>query len=159
MKVGRFQVMAILQAARAKELGLPEPQAKSWGLNRAIFYAAAKRGFIRQTQPSAHPHKDGSKPRKEKPGKTYFLGNEMAYTTKKSNRTYFTIGGEPQTEADFNRQIEERFGKHFAEAWKESLAIIHLYPKDVLLSQNRFFGEVYRPRRDELASKWTALTQ
>ena len=37
MTVGRFQVMAILQAARARELGLPESRAKSWGLNRAIF--------------------------------------------------------------------------------------------------------------------------
>jgi hypothetical protein len=44
-KIGRFQVMAILQAARAEALGLPEDSAYSWGLNRAIFYAAAKRGF------------------------------------------------------------------------------------------------------------------
>jgi hypothetical protein len=39
--VGRFQVMATLQAARAKTLGLPMGSAKSWGLNRAIYYAAA----------------------------------------------------------------------------------------------------------------------
>ena len=43
--VGRFQVMATLQAARARILGLSVASAKSWGLNRAIFYAAAKRGF------------------------------------------------------------------------------------------------------------------
>jgi hypothetical protein len=43
--VGRFQVMAILQAARAKVLGYSLNEAKSFGLNRAIFYAAAKRGF------------------------------------------------------------------------------------------------------------------
>ena len=45
MKVGRFQVMATLQAARAYILGLPLESALSWGLNRSIFYAAAKRGF------------------------------------------------------------------------------------------------------------------
>ncbi len=45
MAVGRFQVMALLQAARAFVLGLPIESAKSFGLNRAIFYAAAKRGF------------------------------------------------------------------------------------------------------------------
>ena len=44
-KVGRFQVMATLQAARARTLGLDLDEAKSWGLNRAVFYAAAKRGF------------------------------------------------------------------------------------------------------------------
>ena len=45
MRIGRFQVMATLQAARAFTLGLPLESAKSFGLNRAIFYAAAKRGF------------------------------------------------------------------------------------------------------------------
>ncbi|HUO43055.1 MAG TPA: hypothetical protein VMU35_08765 [Methylomirabilota bacterium] len=55
MKIGRFQVMAILQAARAKQLGLPINEAKSWGLNRAIFYAAAKRGFKGKAMRSKGP--------------------------------------------------------------------------------------------------------
>jgi len=45
MAAGRFQVMATLQAARAFLLGLILELAKSWGLNRVIFCAAAKRGF------------------------------------------------------------------------------------------------------------------
>jgi len=159
VKVGRFQVMALLQAARARELGLTEREAKSWGLNRAIFYAAAKRGFKHGTQRSVARRGHAEGKGAGTTGKAYFLGNEMAYTTKKNGRRYFTIGGEPQTEQDFGRQIEARFGKHFSDAWKESRSITHLYPKDVLLSQNRFFGEVYRPRRDELASKWTALSE
>jgi len=152
MKVGRFQVMAVLQAARARELGFSETRAKSWGLNRAIFYAAAKRGFKHATRRSGRERfgkKTGAKMREA------FLGNEMGYTARKGNRTYFIIGGELQTEATFKRQIESRFGTSFSRAWKESLAIVHQYPKDVLASQNRFFTEVYRPRRDELASKWT----
>src|ERR1051326_3125086 len=52
--VGRFQVMALLQAARAKALGYPLDEAESFGLNRAIFYAAAKRGFKGGTG-SKHP--------------------------------------------------------------------------------------------------------
>ena len=40
-RISRFQIMAILQAARAQELGLRVEEAKSWGLNRALFYAAA----------------------------------------------------------------------------------------------------------------------
>jgi hypothetical protein len=156
MNVGRFQVMAVLQAARARELGFSETRAKSWGLNRAIFYAAAKRGF-------KHANR---RPGRERFGKKTgakmgeaFLGNEMGYTARKGNRTYFVIGGELQTEADFKRQIESRFGNAFSRAWKESLAIVHQYPKDVLSSQNRFFSEVYRPRRDELASKWTEMSE
>src|SRR5438067_10727882 len=44
-KVTRFQVMGTLQAARARALGLSADEAKSFGLNRALFYAAAKRGW------------------------------------------------------------------------------------------------------------------
>ena len=44
-RVTRFVVMAMLQAARAESLGLPHDSALSWGLNRAIFFAAAKQGF------------------------------------------------------------------------------------------------------------------
>jgi hypothetical protein len=144
--------MAILQAARAKALGLPEDRAKSWGLNRAIFYAAAKRGFKHVAQ--LHGRGLGRKA-VARVRQTYFLGDEMAYTARKSNRIYFTIGDEPQTDDDFRRQVESRFGKHYAAAWKESLAIVREYPRDVLLSQNLFFNQVYRPRRDDLASKWT----
>ena len=158
MRVGRFQVMATLQAARARELGMPESRAKSWGLNRAIFYAAAKRGF---KHVAARPPEKGAAGTKlaAKAEKTFFLGNKMAYTARKGNRFYFTIGGEVQTEADFKRQIEARFAEHFTDAWKEALSIVRQYPKEVLLSQNRFFGEVYRPRRDELASKWAASAE
>jgi hypothetical protein len=154
MKVGRFQVMAVLQAARAKELGLSDIQAKSWGLNRAIFYAAAKRGF----KTPAGPQGKGGRKLVEKPKETFLLGDEMAYTSKKGARSYFTIGGKPQTEAEFYRQIESRFGAHFNRAWKEALRIVSKYSDDVLRSQNRFFNDVYRSRRDELALKWTEMS-
>jgi hypothetical protein len=137
MMVGRFQVMAMLQAARANELGFSLRRAKSWGLNRTIFYAAAKRGF---KHAAGKPVGRGrsAKGRVVRVGKSYFLGNEMAYTSRKGNRTYFTIGGEAQTEADFKRNIEARFGNAFTLAWKESLDVVRQYPKDVLLSQNVF---------------------
>jgi hypothetical protein len=35
--VGRFQVMALLQAVRAQAQGYPLDEAESFGLNRAIF--------------------------------------------------------------------------------------------------------------------------
>jgi hypothetical protein len=79
----------------------------------------------------------------------------MANTTRKNNRIYFAFGGKSQTETDFKKQIEARFGRHFKDAWKKSIAIVRKYPEDILLSKNQFFSEVYRPRRDELASKWT----
>lgn len=157
MKVGRFQVMATLQAARAKELGLSITAAKSWGLNRAIFYAAAKRGFKERRAPTRRPEEVGKKPVK-RTRDAYFLGDEMGYVSKKGTRSYFTIGGEVQTETDFKRQIERRFGNAFSDAWNESLEIVRQYPRNVLLSQSGFFEQVYRPRRDELASKWTEMS-
>jgi len=38
-ELGRFQVMALLQAIRYYLLAGDLERAKSWGLNRAIFYA------------------------------------------------------------------------------------------------------------------------
>jgi hypothetical protein len=151
--------MAVLQAARAHELGLSAREAKSWGLNRAIFYAAAKRGFkgkkLRVPKRTAEQIKRHPV---QKARKTYFLGDEMAYASVKQGRTYFTIGGELQTEDDFKRQIEMRFDDGFVKAWKEALRIVHDYPRDILLSQRHFFDEVYKPRRDELASKWAEMS-
>jgi hypothetical protein len=147
--------MAILQAARAKELGLSLTQAKSWGLNRAIFYAAAKRGF--KKPPHRHSPPTTGKP-VEKSRDHWFLGNEMAYSVKKGNRTYFTFGGQVQTNGDFKQQIERRLGDAYTQAWNESLRIVREYPKEVLLSQNRFFEDVYRPRRDDLALKWSEMS-
>lgn len=151
-------MMAILQAARAKELGLSVVAAKSWGLNRAIFYAAAKRGFKERRIPRRSLEEIGRRP-VERRRDAYFLGDEMAYISRKDSRSYFTIGGELQTENDFKRQIEKRFGSIFQTAWKQSLEIVKQYPKEVLVSQKGFFEEVYRPRRDELASKWTEMSE
>jgi len=159
MAVGRFQVMAVLQAARAYVLGLEIPSAKSWGLNRAIFYAAAKRGFKKQK-----PMKRTRSEIKEEPitetSEAYHLGSEVAYKAPHTpGRLYFTIGGEIQTEEEFTRQIASRFGKEYEQAWKEAIAYIKTFDEQTLLSQSGFFNSVYKPKRDELASKWTQLAE
>jgi hypothetical protein len=157
MKVGRFQVMAILQAARAKQLGLSLREAKSWGLNRAIFYAAAKRGFKGKVIQSRSREEISKKPL-EKRRAAYFLGDEMAYRSKAGNKFYFTIGKTLQTESDYHRQIMKRFGEVYSKAWTEALHIVRQCPDEILLSQNSFFQNVYKPRRDELAAKWTEIS-
>ena len=62
-----------------------------------------------------------------------------------------------QTPDDFERQIESRFGGKFEEAWEEAVKICKSYDKGVLLSQRYFYETVYKPRRDELAKKWTEI--
>jgi len=163
--VGRFQVMATLQAARAYALGLPLESAKSFGLNRAIFYAAAKRGF--KAKPPAKPpeklviEKKPVPPEKLEKFKETFqifhLGDEMAYAVELDGKPFFVIGNEIQTPEDFARQIESRFAGRFDEAWKEALELVQSYDKGVLMSQRYFYETVYKPRRDELARKWTEL--
>src|SRR5947199_9796287 len=105
--------MATLQAARAKALGLPVASAKSWGLNRAIYYAAAKRGF-----------KGGKGPAKPKKYTAsfgeFYLGDDKAYQVKAGRVTLFTIDGEIQQQADSRRPIEAWFGRTCRDAWGET---------------------------------------
>jgi hypothetical protein len=150
--------MATLQAARAKVLGMKVAEAKSWGLNRAIFYAAAKRGFKSlgggKTMPKLDVPTKSAKDIEKTLG-THYLGDEYAYKLEIDGKTLFTIGDEVQTDKDFKKKIESRFGETFKSAWQEALKICREYDKDVLRSQRDFFGKVYKPRRDELAEKWT----
>jgi hypothetical protein len=101
MAVGRFQVMATLQAARAFILGLPLDLSLSWGLNRAIFYAAAKRGFKRPVRERTRASILERPVLEEKDA--YFLGDEMAYRTEREEKTWFIIGDEPQEFEDFKK--------------------------------------------------------
>lgn len=140
--------MAVLQAARGRALGLPLVSARSWGLNRAIYYAAAKRGF------KGAPGRIPTAPKGARTVREVFLGDDKGYAVSTGGATLFTIGGELQTPEEFRRQIEARFAGTFAEAWREATAIIEAQPRAVLESQNDFYMKVYRPRRDVLAAKW-----
>ncbi|MHA1616277.1 MAG: hypothetical protein ACTSX9_03105 [Candidatus Njordarchaeales archaeon] len=161
MSIGRFQVMAVLQAARAYVLGMPLYLAKSWGLNRAIFYAAAKKGFKKKRIPTryvAAPEELKKKPI-ERLKNMWFLGDEGAYITKKNGKIYFTIGGQAQTEEDFRKQIEERFEPIFDKIWEEAIKIVKEFDVSILLSQRQFYEKVYKPLRDLLAEKWSKMVQ
>lgn len=145
--------MALLQAARAHVLGLPLESAYSWGLNRAIFIAAAKRGFK-----GGSGDKGGGKGARagtSKEAEVYYLGDDAAFKDEKGGVLRFTIGGKVQTKEDFERQVKSRFGGAFSTAWMEAVTYVKGFDKEILLSTDGFFGEVYRPRRDELAEKWT----
>jgi hypothetical protein len=164
MAVGRFQVMATLQAARAFVLGLPLASAKSWGLNRAIFYAAAKRGLLghraingkQVTVPTEKPQEKDLAGIRASFGK-YEMGDDYAYSVRIGGDPYFVIGDEVQTAERFDKQVEARFGATFSEAWGEALKICKGVDRSILLSQRQFYETLYKPRRDELAKKWTEM--
>jgi hypothetical protein len=163
--VGRFQVMATLQAARAYVLGLPLDSAKSFGLNRAIFYAAAKKGFIKSKEaPKTFTLEKAPVPKEKleevrKTFKIYRLGDEMAYSVELDGKPFFVIGNEIQTPESFEKQIERRFRGKFDAAFEEAVKICKSVDRGVLLSQRYFYEVVYKPRRDVLAEKWSLLVK
>ncbi|MGC8977335.1 MAG: hypothetical protein ACP5OB_06905 [Candidatus Ratteibacteria bacterium] len=161
MAVGRFQVMAVLQAARAFVLGYPLSSAKSFGLNRAIFYAAAKKGF-KVSRPKKEVIKrklkmhEGKIEEIEKSFKIEKIGDEVAYCLTIDGIKYFTIGGEIQDEEKFKKQIESRF-KNFQKVWEEAISICQSVERKILLSQRYFYESVYKVRRDYLVERWSKL--
>ena len=142
--------MSLLQAARAYVLGLPLASAYSWGLNRAIFIAAAKRGFKGGSSSGS-----GTGGRGPKASNVFSLGDDMAYKTEKDGVLLFTIGGKIQTREEFDKRVKSRFGKTYQAAWKEALAYVKGFDRSVLMSTGDFFRTVYRPARDEFATKWS----
>jgi hypothetical protein len=146
--------MSLLQAARAYTLGLPLESAYSWGLNRATFIAAAKRGFKggAGSGTGGSEHKGNSQTKD-----TYFLGggDDMAYKIEKDGVLLFTFGGKVQTREEFDKRVRARFGDEFPEAWKEALAYVKRFDRDTLLSADDFFRDVYRPVRDEWVDRWS----
>jgi hypothetical protein len=153
-RVTRFVVMAMLQAARAESLGLEHDSALSWGLNRAIFFAAAKQGF--KSPPATSTERSEKAPEHPFP-EIYRLGNDEARRDPTSKQLVFSIGGENQSVETFERQVAARFGtkEHFRLAWAEALRIIGSYDRATLESRQGFYEEVYKPRRDELSDRWT----
>jgi hypothetical protein len=154
-RVTRFVVMAVLQAARARRLGLSQSESYSWGLNRAIFYAAAKSGF-RGHEGGSTPV-DSDSPLRKEPTDRFRLGDEEAIRETSTGNSFFIIGDKPQTPVEFDHQVISRFGTaaHFHEAWSEAERIIAEFDRATLESRRLFFDRVYKPRRDDLSERWT----
>ena len=153
-RVTRFVVMAMLQAARAKSLGLPMEAARSWGLNRAIFYAAAKQGFRGGSAEGG----DAPKAKPRPPSRElYRLGDDEAYRDPNASGIVFVIGERDQTPEEFERAVTSRFTNpvSFHAAWDEAMRVVGEYDRATLESRQRFYEDVYRPRRDRLSDEWT----
>lgn len=153
--------MAVLQAARARALGLSSNEAKSWGLNRALFYAAAKRGWERAREIGAKRAvitEFAASVERHDP--IYVLGGEKAFRvrdTKKGLR--FRFGADVQTPEDFDGLVKSRFGKDWSDAWAEAVSIIRGVDRRDLDIQSRFYNSVYKPRRDLLVERWSNIGQ
>jgi hypothetical protein len=150
-RLGRFQVMALLQAARCFLLTRDIEKSKSFGLNRAIFYAWAKQRGVEAKKPSGR--RGVVKPSKQAEERNVFqLGNETAYL---SEDGWLMIGNAEQTPRDYDEQIVRRINEvvPYEEAWRRALQYLEEFPQDVLLDQQKFFNKVYKPVRDSFVER------
>ncbi len=151
-KLGRFQVMGLLQAARYYALYGDLDKAKSFGLNRAIFYAWAKyygRGYApkgRRGVPSVP-----SEFREDRALVT--VAGEQVYQEKETG--YFVIGDKAQTPRDYDREIKDKVSATvpYDVAWESALKYVSSFPKEVLENQREFYERVYLPVRDKFVEK------
>ncbi|MCD6341648.1 MAG: hypothetical protein J7L83_02190, partial [Thaumarchaeota archaeon] len=140
--VGRFQVMGLLQAARYYVLKGDLDLAKSFGLNRAVFYAWAKKRGVSVRRPARR----GAGRVVEREEVEEKIGDEVAF---RSPRGWFIIGGQMQRPTDFDRQIAARFGDQFKRYWDSALEYLKSFPREVLERQREFYENVYLPVRDD----------
>jgi hypothetical protein len=87
----------------------------------------------------------------------YRLGADEAFRDPTAKGLVFTIGGDVQTAERFEQQVASRFGtqKNFQAAWDEAARLIGEFNRATLESPQRFYAEVYKPRRDDLSDSWT----
>ncbi|MEZ0346758.1 MAG: hypothetical protein ABWK01_09420 [Infirmifilum sp.] len=144
-KIGRFEVMALLQAARYYVLTGDKEKAFSFGLNRAIFYAWAKKRGVPVAASRGRAEKS---PAQETPTRNIVqVGDEAAYI---SPNGWFTIGGEEQRPEDFYREVSRKLSDYmnFEEIWRIAVDYVSSFDRGTLLSQKDFYEKVYLPVRD-----------
>jgi hypothetical protein len=155
IKIGRFPVMALLQAARYYLLTGDLEKAKSFGLNRAIFYAWAKYyGPARSA--SARIRSIGKKIGKEEMPSKVEWAEVVGEKVKVSKNGWFVMGDVEQRPEDFDKNVIRRFeevGINFERAWRAALDYVSRFPRSVLENPQRFFKEVYEPVRDNFVDK------
>jgi len=169
--IPRFQVMALLQAARYYLLTGDIVKAKSFGLNRAIFYAYLKHyGRFYTTSKRRHLEIDEE-------GDIVSLLNQLNESIAKesikkaldekykdlpvrdgvevSERGLFMIGGKEQTEEDFDKNVIRKIENiiPFELVWEAAIKYVSRYPKTILIDPQKFYKHVYEPVRDGFIEK------
>lgn len=150
--IGRFQVMALLQAARHYLIHKDLERAKSFGLNRAIFYAWAKyygSRIPRRLLRVQELVRKGIAPSKELKCPEGYV-EELGECVKVSPRGYYVMGEEEQTPYDYDRQVTRKLKLVIdpEKAWKTALEYVSMFPREILMDPAKFYKYVYEPVRD-----------
>jgi len=146
LKIGRFQIMGLLQAARYYVLHNDSDKAKSFGINRAIFYAWAK--HYGKSYSSTKGHKAGVASEQTLEQKIKNVAGEEVYIDDKTG--FFIIGNKPNFPKDFDKEIKDKINAiyPFEEAWRAAVEYVSSFSRETLLDQRKFFEKVYLPVRD-----------
>ncbi|MEM0027500.1 MAG: hypothetical protein QXT53_05835 [Ignisphaera sp.] len=157
--IDRFNVMAVLQAARYYLLTGDLEKAKSFGLNRAIFYAYLKyygrfkahskrREGLKEIEPTTLGPEDLATK-----GSPKSLPIEDGVET--SSDGFFMIGGRVQTPDEFDRNVVRKIEAiaPFDIVWEATLKYISRFPKHILVDPQKFYKHVYEPVRDGFTKK------
>lgn len=156
--LGRFQVMALLQAARYYHVMKDVDKAKSFGLNRAIFYAWAKHyggaktySLIRIENELRRQILRGSKPSKCPEDYVEVLGE----CVKISPNGFYMFGDMEQKPFDYDQQVTARIKKLLdpTKVWESALNYVSLFPESILKNPVYFYKYVYEPVRDVFFDK------
>ncbi len=151
--VGRFQVMALLQAARHYILYRDLDKAKSFGLNRAIFYAWAKYHgphtmAWRMKRLEEILRTGALKPRRTRCPED--MEEVLGECVEVSPNGLYVIGGKEQTPRDYDDNVAKKISRviDYEKAWKAALDYVGRFPEWVLRDQQKFYKIVYEPVRD-----------
>lgn len=152
--IGRFQVMALLQAARHYLLKGDLDKSKSFGLNRAIFYAWAKyygphkwpMRLMRVMEELRRKTIRGEKIAECPQGYVKVLGECIAI----GPRGYYMIGDQEQLPIDFDKQVNKKIKLVIdpETAWETALEYVSKFPRSILEDPRKFYKFVYEPVRD-----------
>ena len=153
-RIGRFEVMALLQAARYYLLTGDLDKAKSFGLNRAIFYAWAKYygPHGRHTRFAAYRPREGGGSRASEKRFVKVFGTEEVPV---SDRGWFEMGGKEQLPSDFDRVVKSKIEAvaPWEVVWSKTLEYLKRFPTSILKDPQKFYKYVYEPVRDRFVEK------
>ena len=157
-ELGRFQVMALLQAARHYLLTGDLDKAKSFGLNRAIFYAWAKhygRFYAGRKATSLARRIRAVSSGEEVPESSRKLVKMAGEEVFVSPRGYCVMGGKEQLPEDYDRNVVDKIEAiiPYDVAWEAAIKYLSKFPKHVLTDPRKFFEKVYKPVRDSFIEK------
>ncbi len=149
--LGRFHVMALLQAARYYRLFGDLEKAWSWGLDRAVFYAWAKHyGRERRRALTLRGLEEAARRGGGGGGCPEGMVRVLGECVEVGRGGWFAFGGVEHSPAEFRRRVVERVSRlvPWERAWEAALRYVSRFPEWVLRDPRLFYKYVYEPVRD-----------